>query len=209
MKYLFTIVATVLLFNFSSAVAQDNKAKKILDDVVEKIESFNSMKIQFDYIMKNEAEGINEIFKGSLTSSKNMFNLKVAGQVIITNGETLWTYIPDIEEVQISTLDNSNGSMNPTEMLKNYADNFNVKLISSNANTSVIELLPKKEAKFKHAEVVINNKTNLFSSFIISDEIGNKFIYKVNELIPNIALKANKFTFTKKDYPNVDFIDMR
>ena len=209
MNKFLTIITTLLLLNFYSASAQENKAEKLLNKVATELESYTSMKIHFTYSMVNETEGINENFKGSLLSSKEKFNLSVAGQNIISDGVTIWTYMPDAEEVQISSMDENAQSLNPTAILKQYDEDYDAKIINSNNNLTTIQLLPKKEMKFKSAEIVVNTKTNLFTSITVFDEIGNKYIYKVEELIPNIALNGKEFTFAQEDYPDVDFVDMR
>ncbi len=186
MRKLITLFFVLVVVQMSvlegvKAQNQEAKAQKIIEKTITQIKSYNTIKIIFDYVMTNEAEGINESFKGEILSQKEKYRLKVAGQEIYCNGAKRWTYMPDAEEVQLNNVSldgEAEGALNPLQLLDNYAKKFKVTLQKSQA---------KHEA----------------------DEVGNIFTYKIVELIPNIALKGNEFTFDTKLHPDVEVIDMR
>ncbi len=210
---LFLLWGSFQMTNLVTLQAQtQGEAKKIVNETIEQIKSYHSMKIIFDYLMTNESEGINEKFKGELLSQKDKYRLKVAGQEIYCNGEKQWTYLPDAEEVQLNNVvkDEDEGSLNPLELLDNYDKKFKVVLQKSKKkNEAVILFQPKEEEMFKKALIVINKQKKEPVSFSMYDEVGNMFTYKIVELIPNVALKGHEFSFDIKAHPSVEVIDMR
>ena len=82
---------------------QDPKAQSILDALSDKASAYKSFTADFEYTLINKTEGINETQKGKVTmKGKKKYKLEVAGQEIVCNGETVWTFIKDAGELQIS-----------------------------------------------------------------------------------------------------------
>jgi len=50
------------------------------------------------------------------------------GQVIISNGITIWTYLEDSEEVMVNDVDESGESISPTQILTQYNDSYKAKI---------------------------------------------------------------------------------
>jgi len=70
------------------------------------------------------------------------------GQVIISNGITIWTYLEDSEEVMVNDVDESGESISPTQILTQYNDSYKAKFGNEqkslrNANLKQICLNPK------------------------------------------------------------------
>ena len=205
-------ILTFLTFTSTPTLSQE-KGKKILERVAENTRNMGAVKILFTYSMTNEEQGINESYEGELLSKGEKYRLKITGQEVYSNGETIWTYIPDAMEVQVSTAEQGSGGFNPTSVLTDYEDKFEVKLLEEktieNREVAILKLTPKKEEQFKKAHIVIDKAKDELLSLTIFDEIGNEFTYKVEELLPNIGLQGNEFKFDESQHPDVDVIDMR
>ncbi len=171
------------------------------------------MKINFTYSMSNEEEHINEAYQGSLLSFGDQFNLSVAGQQIISNGKNIWTYIPEVQEVQVNVASSEANIYNPITLLNTYEEQYDASLLKkyqeNDREFAVILLKAKKEGPFDKAHLIINTTKHEIHAVKIFDEMGTVYSYKINELIPNIGLKGHEFTFKQEDHPEVDFIDMR
>lgn len=207
----------LLLFTFLTiatvpAVSQD-KGEKILEEVAENTQNMGAIKILFTYSMTNEEQGINESYKGELLSQGDKYSLKITGQEVYCDGETIWTYIPDAMEVQVNEAGQDAGGFNPTSVLTDYEEKFEVELMEEktrgNRELAILELTPKQDKQFKKAQIVVDKVKNELRSLTIFDEIGNEFTYKVEELLPNIGLTGNEFKFNEAEHPDVDVIDMR
>ena len=216
-KIVLILLLTCIVYPFTKSYAQvvDKKAIAIVDQLAAKMKSYPTLKIDFTYTLENKQKKINQSKKGSIVIKSDKYSLNVAGQKIISDGKTTWTYIPDANEVQINSVNpNEDEGINLTKLLATYSKNFRPKLIKeervSNVNTQVVDLVPlKTKAYYKVRLVIDKDKTQ-----ILSTEIYNKnestFKYKVDKFQPNPKVVDSDFTFKKTDYPaNVEVNDMR
>ncbi len=216
-KILLIILIAIIVFPYTKVKAQvvDKKAIAIVDKLAAKMKSFATLKIDFSYTLENKQKKINQTKKGTIIIKGDKYSLNVAGQKIISDGKTTWTYIPDANEVQINSVNPSEDEgINLTKLLASYSKNFRPKLIREEkvggVNTIVVDLVPlKTKAYFKVRLVIDKDKDQ-----IISTEIFNKnestFKYKVEKFIPNPKVTDADFTFKKSNYPaNVEVNDMR
>ena len=151
---LFNLILLALLIPFGS-VAQDAKAKGILDALSKKTKTYSSMQADFEYQMLNKKDGIDETQTGKLLSKGEKYRLNIAGQIVISDGKSVWTILPDAEEVQLSDVPEENESeeyISPNNILTLWEKGFKYKY-DSEANlggkaVDVINLYPI-EAKEK------------------------------------------------------------
>jgi len=131
-----------------AALAQnDKKAAAILDEVSAKTKAYKTIKIDFTYAMDNEKEKIHDKFKGSLISKGDKYKLSAAGQDVICDGKTVWTYLKEAKEVQINNVGDDDDSFTPTKLLSGYSKDFKSKFIEEKGNDQVIELYPIQKGK--------------------------------------------------------------
>ncbi|MCF8308993.1 MAG: outer membrane lipoprotein carrier protein LolA [Bacteroidales bacterium] len=216
MKNLIILVFNLALLFPGMAFGQQNSSTEILDQVAKKTQSYDAIKIIFNYSMENEGQDIHENYKGEITSKGKKYRLKVAGQIIINNGEKVWTYIPDAKEVQLNEVTENNTRFNPTQLIKNYKKEYKTRFIENvtekNRELAVIELIPKnnnEEVTFKKAHLFIDKTRDEIYRLKVFGEMRNEFTYTVKELLPNISVQENTFHFNKENHPDVDVIDMR
>lgn len=212
MKHLFLTLFIITTFILAPAKSQD-KAEKILSDLAYNLEQMDAMKIIFTYSMVNEAEDIHESYQGELLSQGEKYRLKITGQEVISDGQSVWTFIPEAEEVQLNEVENSEGGFNPVTIFDDYKSKFTSsylkEITENNRSMAVIELQPIGEEQFSKAQITVDISKNELYSLSIFDEIGNTYTYQVKELLPNIALNGDEFTFNQEKYPDVEIIDMR
>jgi outer membrane lipoprotein-sorting protein len=213
MKKLFLILPALLLF--AKTEAQDTKAKTILDGVCQQTKSYSTIEIEFTYNMKNTKNNVNETKKGTAMMKDQKYWLSFAGQTIISDGKTQWTYIKDNNEVQVNTVDpGDDQAMNPTKLLTSYDKSFTPKFIKEEVRTGktfqLLDLTPIKGRSYFKIRVEIDKAQKQISSSIVYDKNGTStYTYTVVKFTPNKAIPDTKFTFNTKDYPGVEVIDMR
>ncbi|MCF8302108.1 MAG: outer membrane lipoprotein carrier protein LolA [Bacteroidales bacterium] len=214
MKRLGIVLAALFSFIALSQAQSANKmATTILKEVSEKTKSYNSIKIEFTYRMENEAANISDSFNGVLLAQGDKYRLDIAGQTIISNGETLWTYLKDAREVQVNNAQAGEGSIAPTQLLDTYDKDFKSKLIDETTykgrQVQVIELKPKEDQPFEKAEITIDKGKKQVLSLSVNDQSNSVYTYQVNSFKPNVNVSEDDFTFNKEKHPDVDVIDMR
>ena len=135
------------------------------------------------------------------------------GQIIISDGATVWTFIVDSDEVMVSDVDESDESISPNKILTTYNANYKAKFDSDNkyknSDLKMINLKPNEGKQFEKLSLLVNERSLNLESFSVYDKNGNVFTYHIINLQPNLDLPENTFTFNPDDYPDVDVIDMR
>lgn len=196
----------------TSVVAQDDAAK-LLEEVSNTTKAYQSIKADFVYIMDNANAGIHETRKGTLLVSGDKYQLKAAGQTIFCDGNTVWTYIGESNEVQINEMDMSEDAITPSKLLTSYNANYNSKIITDKdadgTNLVAIELSPKNKQNFTKAIIIVDKDLKQVKRFKIFDKNGNVFTYKVTNYQTDVPVTAKDFTFNEADFEGVEVIDMR
>lgn len=209
MKKLF-LIAFVAGLTLSGFAQNDKKAAAILDEVSAKTKSFKTIKIDFTYAMDNAKEKIHDKFKGTLISKGDKYKLTAAGQDVISDGKTIWTYLKDAKEVQINNAGEDDDSFTPTKLLSGYNKDYKSKFIEEKGNDQVIELVPLKKGKtFTKVKLTIDKSKKQISKFVIYDRSGSTFSYIVDKFVADQAFADTVFTFNKAEHPGVEINDMR
>ena len=204
------MIAVLVVFTFSGFAQNDKKATAILDEVSVKTKLYKTIKIEFTYAMDNVKEKIHDKFKGSLLSKGDKYKLTAAGQDVISDGKTMWTYLKEAKEVQINNAGEDDDSFTPTKLLSGYGKDYKSKFIEEKGNDQVIELYPLKKGKtFTKVQLTIDKSKKQISKFVIYDRNGSTFSYIVDKFIADQPIADNVFSFNKAEHPGVEINDMR
>jgi outer membrane lipoprotein-sorting protein len=200
--------------NTTQQASPEEKAKKILVDVENKYKSAKALQADFIYEMRNDANKAKEEVKGSFVMKKNKFKLKLADQEIYNNGTTVWTYLKDANEVNISDYSPESDDITPEKVFTLYKKDYKYVFIREFTENGKIyeeiDLQPTDRSKkvFK-IRLVINKKTKSIKSWEIFEKNQNRFKYTVNSIAYDVAVDDSFFVFDKKKYPKVTEIDLR
>jgi len=204
------MIAVLVVFTISGFAQNDKKATDILDEVSAKTKLYKTIKIDFTYAMDNAKEKIHDKFKGTLISKGDKYKLTAAGQDVISDGKTMWTYLKDANEVQINNAGEDDDSFTPTKLLSGYGNDYKSKFIEEKGNNQVIELYPLKKGKtFTKVQLTIDKIKKQISKFIIYDRNGSTFSYIVDKFVADQAIADNVFSFNIAEHPGVEINDMR
>lgn len=209
MKNLF-MIASLVVFTLSGFAQNDTKANAILEEVSAKTKLYKTIKVEFTYAMDNAKEKIHDKFKGSLISKGDKYKLTAAGQDVISDGKTMWTYLKETNEVQINKAGEDDDSFTPTKLLSGYNKDYKSKFINEKGNDQILELYPLKKGKtFTKVQLTIDKSKKQISKFVIYDRGGSTFSYIVDKFVTDQAIADNVFTFNKAEHPGVEMNDMR
>lgn len=220
MKKIITLIVLFQMLHFIPAIAQkepvDEKAKAILDELSKKTKAYTSIKAEFSYTLDNPQEKINETQKGTLTLKGNKYKLSIAGQEIVCDGKTLWTYLKDAGEVQIDNAPDPNkeeNSFSPTNIFTVYEKGFKYKSDKEETKNGkvmqVINLYPVKanEKPYHTVKLFIDKNAKEISSVVVMNKDGNKYTYNVTKFETNLPLNDSDFVFDTSKAKEV--IDLR
>lgn len=205
-KHLMLIISILTLA--TNTFAQN--AEQVFKAAVDKLKAYDNIEIAFDYQMINTTAGIDELMTGTGHLQGDSYKLNIAGQEMICDGTTLWTYMPDSQEVMVSSVDSEDGG-SPLSIINAYYDNISTKFLpSGDPSKMMIEVSPKeKDENFSKLVVVTDTKTMNLKEVRLFDNNGSEFVYNITKFVTNQVLPDNFFTFNEQDYPDAEIIDMR
>lgn len=204
MKYI--LIAFVFLFSISNQAQDAAKAKALLNEVSQKVKSYDNISIDFKYVLKNTSENINQETRGDVVIEGEKYLLNILGVTRIFDGKTLYTINPEDEEVTISK-DNSDdeGSITPSKMLSFYKNGYTYKMdIIQNVNgrkIQYISLTPiENNSEIKNVLLGIDAQTKHIYNLIETGKNGTTTTLTVNSFKTNEPISKTLFTFDKSKY---------
>ncbi len=214
MKKIAIIIVSILTIKFSLSFAQnDVKAKEVLDQMSKKAKSYASIKISFTYTVDNKDKNVHEKQNGSAILKGAKYHVLIAGQEIISDSTTIWTYMKDANEVQITKAEYNDDVISPVNIFTLYQKGYKYKYQEAqninNKPQHVIDLFPETSRNFFRVRLFIDKTTLTVTKAEVNDKKGNTYTYTITELSPNIKLDNAVFTFTKANFPGVEVVDMR
>ena len=216
MRAFLLFISTLCISTFSLNAQQgDPKAKAILANVTKKINTVKSIKAAFSLNLSSANNKVKETKKGQIQLKGNKYRVSIGGQEIICDNKTVWTYIKDANEVQISSYNPSEQTISPAKLFTNFYDKeYKYKYLgvrmSQNKKCDAIELIPISKGKqFAKIEILIDQATSLIIGGNVFEKNGNKIQYDVTSFVSNAPLADAIFSFDAKKYPNVETVDLR
>jgi outer membrane lipoprotein carrier protein len=210
MKRLFSILLMVL---FSVTAFTQNTADDLLKKVIDKTRSYENIRFDFTYKMLNEKAGINETQSGILHLNGESYKITMQGQIVVSDGKTVWTFIEDSNEVMISSAEEGEDAMTPSSLLTSYYKEYKASFVSEKQNAAkglkTIELKPSAGKKFSRIQLGIDESKQQLINLSIFDNSGNVFVYDLSKMSNNILLAKDFFSFNIKNYPGIEVVDMR
>ncbi|MDL2262704.1 outer membrane lipoprotein carrier protein LolA [Bacteroidales bacterium OttesenSCG-928-I21] len=213
-----TNILAVIFLTLSGVIYSQNKdnAIMLLDDVNEKIDKYTSLKLEFTMFVENGQNGERFPYPGNAIYKDGNYKLDMMGQIIFSDGKTNWTYLKDIDEVNI-TNNSSNEEIlsNPKNIFKNYKEDFKVTQISDkfekNRPLVEIDLYPKKIEDKKYSRITLKvdkTKKQIYSIRYIGKD-GISYLIELNKFIENPAIENNEINYNDNLFPDAEIVDMR
>ena len=211
MKNLLLVLSLVLSI---SVFGQNNKeAEKLVRDVISKISSYDNFKANLSYTMVNTEMDINEKKTGDIIVSGEKYRVEMEGQIIMSDGVTMWTYLVESMEVMVSNVADNEDGISPTSILTRYDENYKSSFDNDNkyknSDIKKIDLKTNADKGVQELSLMVNASNLGLESFSVYDMNGSVFTYHIINLTPNIELDAETFSFVEANHPDVEVIDMR
>ncbi len=202
---LFFIVLIIVLPTYS----QNSKCSSILDNIIKAYDNSNGITANFS--IYSNGNGFTSEVDGKIFLNGNMFTFTTEEMECGFDGKTLWAYIKNNNEINLSHPDEEEiANINPYLLFKNYKTRFNCSYKSKNGNFEVITLSPKNSNdNISNIEVTINNKELYPVKFEVTNSDKSKIIINVSDYNDKIDIDKSSFVFNKKRYPNIEIIDLR
>jgi outer membrane lipoprotein-sorting protein len=202
MKKILILFVITISFN---ALAQ-NKANTLLNEVSEKVKSYDNISLDFKYTLENTSENIKQETKGDVVMQGDKYRLNILGVTRLFDGQTLYAISTEDEEVTISSdNDDENDAITPSKMLSFYEDGYSYSLdITQNINgrkIQYVKLTPiDSNSEIKNLLLGIDAQTKHIYNLIQLGKNGTKTTLVVNSFKTNAPLSKTLFTFDANKY---------
>lgn len=216
MKSVYLIVITLFLSVLTLA-QDDPKSKEILDKVTEKAKTFKTISADFTFSMVNTEMEIDERNNGTikLKGKKYVVQLPEAGVTVYSDGETVWNYMKQGNQVTISTIEEAgNELMDPSSIFNIYEKGFQSKFIAEKniggATFYQIDLFPEEDIyDVSKITIEINKASMMIQSALLMGTDDNIYGIEVKKMNTNLDIQDAEFVFVESKYPDVEIIDLR
>jgi outer membrane lipoprotein carrier protein len=215
MRKLFSVIAFLFVLGFSASAQNDPKAQTVLDAMSKKYKDMPSFKAKFSFTLVNTEAKVKETSEGDIEVKGAKFHLKMGNQEIYNNGTTVWTYLKDANEVNISSYEPEENEVTPTKIYTLYKKGYKYHILKEEIYNGVaydvIELNPEdvKKSKFFKIKIEISKIDKSVRSWKIYEKNGSVYTYMIKSFTPNLKLEDTYFNFDKTKYAGVTVEDLR
>ncbi|MCU0345696.1 MAG: outer membrane lipoprotein carrier protein LolA [Saprospiraceae bacterium] len=195
----------------------DPAAKAVLEKMRKKYEAYKTLEAEFSLEIEVPQQA-KQVQKGTLTQQAEKYRLKFNDRTMVSDGKSVWLYIPKNKEVQINDVDEDEGEggiSSPQDLLKAYAWKDYVYAITNEFTENgklvqQIEFKPTSKANdYSKVRLTLDKKTLEIISIKSFGKDGSRYTLTINKLTPNKTVAASAFTFEKSECPSCKFEDLR
>ncbi|MEM9417022.1 MAG: outer membrane lipoprotein carrier protein LolA [Bacteroidota bacterium] len=205
-------------------------AHEMAAHLLDRIGEQKNFRATFTYhIQSDQKESSEKKLVGSITVQGHQYRLSIGGQEIISDGTTVWTYLPDANEVQINAYDPEQGASAPWLLFTNWRQTHEFYDLSDQI------IYSKRGGCYKRndgngtydiyltATMVAKASENTIQKLVITGNRGRLDIKRLEVLDSNqqwhrfsvtkfktsLALDDAFFKFMPENYAGIEVIDMR
>jgi outer membrane lipoprotein-sorting protein len=197
-----------------SIASGDAESKAILGKMSKNYRSMKSMQAMVSLELQGGPGQIKEKRKGKLYLRGKQYRIDMGEQLMVCDGRSSWTYLKELNEVNISRYEPTPDQITPDNLFTMYEKGFDSFLESESVpgktGVSLIDLIPQnKTVSYFKVRLYVDRKNNLIQKAIVFDKSGVQYTYQISDFKVNPKLKDDLFVFNVKAYPNVEVVDMR
>ena len=220
-KALFSFLLMMTVANFAPqiALAQDAKAQQILQKTAAAYRALKALDAQFTYTLDNPQAKVKDTHSGSLLLQGSAFQLKIMGQNVTCDGQTVYTVMNEAKEVHIKTMADfkEETDLDPTTIFSAYEKGFKNKYVEEinlkGKKAHVIDLFPEDPAKkpYSRIRLTIESASNHIVSSKSFSKDGSTFTIDVSsqKVNPSVAANAFKVDIAALKAKGMEVVDLR
>jgi outer membrane lipoprotein-sorting protein len=209
---------TLLLLSINFVLAQ-NDARKILDAMTKKINSYTSVSIDFNIVHEDGQNQITDTEKGRIIAKGKdfcKFKITMPDTDIYCDGKTKWLYMKNVDEINITLADFDSEEMNDnpvkfftvnrSDMKYSYKQTFT----ENQKQLDEIDFYPKeRNVAYSIIRMHIEKGTNHPLRIKYFGKDGNNYTINVEKITSNLVIDDKIFDFNTAEYPNAEIVDLR
>ena len=210
----FLVVFTALILGFGTQAQSSDKAKTLLDQVYNKVKSYDNIYVDFKFVLDNKEANVKSETRGNvnLQGEKYVFNYLGAQQLY--DGKKVYTIVPENEEITIEDKTEDDNNISPSKMLTFYKTGHKYQWdIEQNVNgrkIQFVKLTPiDSNSEIKMILMGIDIETKHIYKVIYTGQNNTKTTITVNSFKTNQSLPKNLFSFNESKYKTAGYYIIR
>ncbi|MEL6538648.1 MAG: outer membrane lipoprotein carrier protein LolA [Bacteroidota bacterium] len=206
----------LLLLSLTSAAwaQQDPEARKVLDAMSNKYQGLTSFSADLVQVLSNDGSGLREEISGQIAVSGNRYWLDMGSQQMANDGEKVYVYLEEVNEITIDFFYPEEGSINPSEIYNIYKRGYKyTKLADQTINGKachMIDLIPESanSTQFYRIRLAVDKATYQLQQYTMWDRGNTEYAFMLTNYKVNVSIPDSKFVFNTSSHPGADIVDL-
>jgi len=188
-------------------------AQEVLGNVRNKYETITDADVRFTQRVRMPLGRLEQSSTAILLMKKvNKYRIEFEHQVIVTDGETVWSYSASQQQVLVDRFKMDERSLSPDRVLRGEAGDLAAVVLGKEKlgkhDTVVLKLTPREESSLiKTLKLWVSESDWLVRKAEMVDLNGKETTYTVTDIRVNPGLEDTRFTFTAPE--GVEVVDLR
>jgi outer membrane lipoprotein carrier protein len=201
----------------SGGTTSEPAALDLLRRVRDRYAAYQSLSMDFILEIVDLESGETETQRGDFSVRGEAFRFRMGTQTLVCDGDTIWTWLEDVNEVQINRWEpelEEEGFLSPSDLFdlpeSEYVARMGPSLTREGKTEQTIDLTPlDRDLDFHTIRLHVRPSTAEVKSAVIMDRNAIHFIYTLANVKANPALAKDHFHFNVKAHENISVIDLR
>ena len=187
------------------AAAPDIAPEKVIKNVEEALKKSKTLRIAFEEIYLWDLTGEEQSLKGELVlEGEDRFRVTTEDQIIVSDGDTLWTYSKPSHRVLIDRLADSDNTVLPRQILLQYTRDYRSRLAGEEEilgkSCYVMDFTAETgDVFFTRVKVWVDKARWLPRKIEQIDLNENRTIYLMHEIQTGVPFEEGMFRFSVPD----------
>lgn len=212
------IIAALLVSLVVNAQTDEERvtmAREMLDKMAAKNKSYQTIRAKFTLTVDNKQADKQTDFEGSMDVKGDKYVLDLMNQVTYFDGKDIYVWQKEVNEVNISTSDETEETMmSPMKLFGAYEEGYKMVYIGDVTIEGVacneVDLYPEdRTSNISRIRLTLNKKTNMIKCLMQQGKDGTSYYVKIDSIQSNVPMTDTHFVFDAKANPKVEIIDLR
>jgi outer membrane lipoprotein carrier protein len=196
----------------SPLFAQD--ADALLNKLSEKAQSFKAYEIAYTSTLVDLKNDFELTQQGTVQIEGDRFHLDLGDYVIYCDGETVWTFEPEMNECYIDDTETmKEEGMDPSKLFTVWEEDFRREWMGRTSvegrNCAHINLYASTDKAYHTLQLFVDDKALEVVQIVMKGREGSDVTYTVKSFSTALEVVPGMFTFPAEKHPGVDLIDNR
>ncbi len=191
----------------------DPIAKEILDATRNNFNKIEGVEASFKLTVEQpESDIFYQV--GDILLKGDMYKISLPDQEIICDNKSVWRYLKDINEVQITDYEPEDNEITPSKLFTVYNDDFESLYthdeVFNKKKCHVVDLKPiDGDRSYFKVRTWIDANNKVIRGLKVFDRNGSRYLYEINTYTPKKDINNSIFSFDEEAFPDVTIEDLR